>query len=83
DDDASGTAVALECARVMSARKWKHTLVFVAFSGEEQGLLGSAALAKRAKDEGWKVDAVLSNDIVGESRNSDGQKDDRHVRVFS
>ena len=83
DDDSSGTALALECARVMSQRKWKHTLVFVAFSGEEQGLLGSAALAARARKEDWKIDAVLSNDIVGESRNSQGQSDGRHVRVFS
>ncbi len=83
DDDASGTALALECARVMSQKKWKHTLVFVAFSGEEQGLLGSAALAARARKEGWKIDAVLSNDIVGESRNAQGQVDGRHVRLFS
>ena len=83
DDDASGTALALECARVMSQRKWKHTLVFVAFSGEEQGLLGSGALAQRAKDEGWKIDAVLSNDIVGCSKNANGQSDPKHIRLFS
>lgn len=83
DDDASGTALALECARILSQRKWKHTLVFVAFSGEEQGLLGSGALAQRAKDEGWKIDAVLSNDIVGCSKNANGQSDPRHIRLFS
>jgi len=83
NDDASGTALTLELARVMSQRKWNNTLVFVCFSGEEQGLLGSTALAKRAKTEGWKLDAVLSNDIVGSSESTNGQKDKRHVRVFS
>lgn len=83
NDDASGTALALEIARVMASRKWKHTLVFVAFSGEEQGLHGSRALAKRAAAEGWKLDAVLSNDTVGSSSNKAGQRDEGHVRVFS
>jgi hypothetical protein len=83
NDDASGTALALEIARVMASRKWKHTLMFVAFSGEEQGLHGSRALAKRAAAEGWKLDAVLSNDTVGSSSNKAGQKDEGHVRVFS
>lgn len=83
NDDGSGTALALELARVMSTRKWKHTLVFVAFSGEEQGLFGSQALAKRAKDESWKLDAVFSNDMVGNSQLVSGPKDSRHVRLFS
>mgnify|MGYP000545351872 CR=1 FL=1 len=83
NDDASGTALALELARVMSRRKWPQTLVFCGFSGEEQGLNGSRALARRAKAEGWKIEAVLNNDMVGNSQNKLGQKDDRKVRVFS
>lgn len=83
NDDASGTALVLELARVMSTRRWKHTLMFVAFSGEEQGLLGSRALAKRAKDENWKINAVLNNDTVGSSKNNNGESDPAHVRVFS
>ncbi|GIV03254.1 MAG: peptidase M28 [Fimbriimonadales bacterium] len=83
NDDASGTALALELARVMSRRKWKHTLVFVGFTGEEQGLLGATALAQRAKEEGWKIDAVLNNDTVGSSSNKNGQSDPTRVRVFS
>lgn len=83
NDDASGVALTLESARILATRKWNQTLTFVAFSGEEQGLLGSAALAKRAREEGWKIDAVLSNDMVGNSRNLHGQADDREVRVFS
>lgn len=83
NDDASGTALALEAARAMSGKKWKHTLVFVGFTGEEQGLLGSRALAQKAKAENWKIDAVLSNDTVGSSSNKAGQKDEKRVRVFS
>ena len=83
NDDASGTAVALELARIMSQKKWRNTLVFVAFSGEEQGLYGSRALAARAVSEGWKIDAVLSNDMVGNVRSGNGQKNDKQVRVFS
>lgn len=83
NDDASGTAQTLEIARLMSQRKWNNTLVFVCFSGEEQGLLGSAALARRAKAENWKLEAVLSNDIVGNGESLNGQRDKRHVRIFS
>src|SRR5690242_11613002 len=72
DDDLSGVSMAMEVAHAMSQRKWKHTLVFIAFSGEEQGLLGSKALAKRARDENWKIDAVLSSDIIGSSKNLSG-----------
>lgn len=83
NDDGSGTALALELARVMSKHKWKHTLVFCAFSGEEQGLHGARALAKRAKAEGWKIEAVFNNDTVGSSGNLNGQKETTRVRLFS
>ena len=83
NDDLSGTSQAIEVARVMAQRKWKNTLVFVAFSGEEQGLLGSRALAKYAKAQNWKIDAVLSNDIVGNGAALNGQKDKHHVRIYS
>lgn len=83
NDDASGVAATMEVCRLMAAKKWRNTLKFVAFSGEEQGLHGSSALAKRAKDEGWDVIGVLNNDTVGSSGNLLGQKDEGHVRVFS
>lgn len=83
NDDASGVAMAMELARIMSQKKWKNTLVFVAFSGEEQGLYGSKALAERAVKEGWKIDAVLSNDMIGNVRNPVGQRNEKFVRVFS
>ena len=83
NDDGSGTAAALEVARVMAGRARRHPMIFVAFSGEEEGLNGSTALAARAKAEGWTVDAVLSNDMIGNSRNGAGAHDDKNLRVFS
>jgi Peptidase family M28 len=65
NDDASGVAVSLECARALSKMKFPATIVFVAVAGEEQGLVGSAHLAKLARDEGWQLEGVLNNDIVG------------------
>ncbi len=83
-DDASGTAVSMELARVMATRSFPATIVFVAFVGEEQYLNGSTHLAKRAKDENWNIDAMLNNDIVGNTTGMDnGMKDNVHVRVFS
>lgn len=83
NDDGSGTAATLEVAKAMAGRTRRHPMLFVAFSGEEQGLNGSTALAARAKAEGWPIDAVLSNDMIGNSRNGTGAHDDRHLRVFS
>lgn len=83
NDDASGTALVLEAARVLSGRKFAGTIVYAALSGEEQGLLGGKLLADYAAQQGWTVKAVLNNDIVGGSRGSDGYRDDTHVRVLS
>lgn len=60
NDDASGVAISLECARALSKPKFPGTIVFAAVAGEEQGLVGSAHLAKLAKDEGWDLEAVLN-----------------------
>ncbi len=81
NDDASGTSVSLECARVLSKLKFPATIIFLTVPGEEQGLYGSAHFAKMAKTEGWNIEAALNNDIVGGDR-SPGQ-DDSVVRVFS
>jgi len=84
NDDASGVAVSLECARALSKLHLGATVVFVAVAGEEQGLNGSAHLAKLAKSEGWQLEAVLNNDIVGGNTTPGDtlQLKDR-VRVFS
>jgi hypothetical protein len=84
NDDASGVAVSLECARTLSQLKLPASLVFVAVAGEEQGLVGSAHLAQLAKAEGWKLEGVLNNDIVG-GNTTPGDTLQRKdvVRVFS
>lgn len=83
-DDASGTAVTMELARVMSTQKYNATIIFVAVVGEEQGLYGAAHLAKRAKQEGWNVVAMITNDIVGNTYGGETDlKDNTSVRVFS
>lgn len=84
NDDASGTAVSLECARVLSKLKFPSTIVFVAVAGEEQGLNGSRHLARLAKSEGWQLEGVLNNDIVGGDTTPGATGVDKSaVRVFS
>ncbi|WP_259068359.1 M28 family metallopeptidase [Mucilaginibacter sp. X4EP1] len=84
NDDASGTAVSMELARVMAKRSFPATIIFMAVVGEEQGLYGSSNVAKRAKVEKWNVDAMLNNDIVGNTHGMETDlKDNRSVRVFS
>jgi len=83
NDDASGTAAAIEAARVLSRHKFPYTIVYAALSGEEQGLLGGKVLADYAKAQGWEVIANLNNDIIGNSCGSDNVCDAAHVRVFS
>ena len=84
NDDASGVAVSLESARALSKLKLPGTIVFVAVAGEEQGLNGSRHLAKLAKSEGWPLEAVLNDDIVGgDTTPGDTQADKHAVRVFS
>jgi hypothetical protein len=81
NDDASGTAVSLECARVLSKLKFPATIIFLTVAGEEQGLYGSKHFAEMARKEGWAIEAVLNNDIVGGDQSP--QQDPHRVRVFS
>jgi hypothetical protein len=84
NDDASGVAVSLECARALSKLRFPATLVFVAVAGEEQGLYGSHQLAVYAKQHGWQLEGVLNNDIVGGNRTPGDKFQDEHaVRIFS
>jgi len=84
NDDASGTAVSMELARVMATRKFPATIIFMSVVGEEQNLYGSTNVAKRAKSENWNVDAMLNNDIVGNTHGMETDlKDNLNVRVFS
>ncbi len=81
NDDGSGTAVSLECARVLSKYKFPATIIFLTVAGEEQGLYGSAHFAEMAKQQGWDIEAVLNNDIVGGDKSP--RQDHNVVRVFS
>jgi hypothetical protein len=81
NDDASGTAVSLECARVLSKLKFPATIIFLTVAGEEQGLNGSQHFARMAKARGWDIEAVLNNDIVGGDKSA--EQDHSVVRVFS
>lgn len=84
NDDASGVAAVIELARVMSKYEFPATIIFVAFSGEEQGLYGATHLAKKAKEENWNLVAMLNNDMIGNSfSNETFLKDNMQVRVFS
>ena len=83
NDNASGTALTIEAARVLSQGRYPATIVYALLSGEEQGLHGGELLADYAKLHGWTVKAVLNNDIVGGSCGSDGHCGRDHVRVFS
>ncbi|MEO6836895.1 MAG: M28 family metallopeptidase [Ginsengibacter sp.] len=84
NDDGSGTSAVIECARIMSQHSFPATVIFVAVSGEEQGLFGSTFMADKAKKENWDIEGVFNNDIVG-SNNSNGTNiiDNTKVRVFS
>ncbi len=65
EDNGSGTALVMELARVMGQYSFEHTIVFMATTGEEQGLFGANAFAQYAENEGIAIKAVLNNDIVG------------------
>jgi hypothetical protein len=85
DDDGSGTALVLELARVFaeSGIDFDATLVFAAFAGEEQGLVGAKLHAQKAAAEKLPIEAVLNNDIVGNPAGGNGIVDAESVRVFS
>lgn len=85
NDDGSGTALTMEAARVLaqSGIEFDATLVFVAFAGEEQGLVGAHLHAQKAVADKTVIDAVLNNDIIGNSRGGNGIIDSETVRVFS
>ncbi len=83
NDDGSGVALVLEAARILSKDRPRATIVYALLSGEEQGLMGGKLLAETAKARGWTVLAMLNNDIVGNTRGTDGREVTDRVRVFS
>lgn len=84
NDDGSGTVAVMECARVMSKYSFPASVIFVAVSGEEQGLLGANYMAEKAKKENRNIEAVLNNDIMGSNNSSETNiVDNTKIRVFS
>lgn len=83
NDDASGTAVVIELARVMSKRKFDATIVFMTVPGEEQGLLGAAYYAEQAKQKAVDIEGMFTNDIVGGVTSQKNSPNRNRVRVFS
>lgn len=88
NDDASGCAVVLEAARLLSATEFRANLAFLLVPGEEQGLLGAKQFAAAAKASGCVIDGMFTNDIVGgveggSSPGREGVRDDVTIRCYS
>jgi hypothetical protein len=82
-DDGSGTAAVMEMARIMSQYEFEKTIVFVAFAGEEEGLIGSSLYARKAHKESQIIDGVLNNDIIGSEVSGNGRIDNGTLWIFS
>ncbi len=83
NDNASGIAGTLEAARILSQHRFPATIVYAALSGEEQGLFGGKQVAEVAVREGWRIEAVLNNDMIGNIAGINGVVDNSTARVFS
>lgn len=83
NDNASGVAGVLEAARVLSKYRFAKSIVYAALSGEEQGLYGGQYMARVARDEGWIIEAVLNNDMIGNIEGVDGVINNTEFRIFS
>jgi Zn-dependent M28 family amino/carboxypeptidase len=83
NDNASGVAGTLEAARVLSQYKFNGSIVFAALAGEEQGLFGGKILAETAKEEGWRLKAVLNNDMIGNISGINGVINNTTARIFA
>ena len=65
EDNGSGSALVMELARAMSPFSYRNSILFVATTGEEQGLVGANALAQYCVDNSIAIKLVQNNDIVG------------------
>ncbi len=84
NDDGSGSAAVLECARIMSKHSFAATIIFMTVSGEEQGLLGANYMAQKSKVQNLAIEAVLNNDIMGSNNSNETNIiNNTQVRVFS
>ena len=83
NDDGSGIAAILEMARVMSRYQFEATIYFVAFAGEEQGLIGSSLFTQKMKNKGKNIEGVITLDMIGNIEGGNGYIDNKRLRVFS
>lgn len=83
NDNASGMAGVIEAARVLSKHEFAGTIVYAGLAGEEQGLYGGGIVAAHAQENGWRLKAVLNNDMIGNIEGVDGVIDNSSARVFS
>ncbi len=83
NDNASGVAGTLEAARILSKQRFPGSIVYAALAGEEQGLFGGKILAEQAQKDGWRIEAVLNNDMIGNSAGINGVVDNTTARVFA
>jgi Zn-dependent M28 family amino/carboxypeptidase len=83
NDNASGMAGVLEAARVLSQYKFAGSIVYAGLAGEEQGLYGGKIVAAHALEQGWNIDAVLNNDMIGNIAGINGVIDNHSARIFS
>jgi hypothetical protein len=79
DDDGSGTVATIIAASIMSKHTFNATIRFVTFSGEEQGLLGSAAYAAEASTNGDNIIGVLNADMISYAVTAG---DGNHLKIY-
>lgn len=83
NDNASGVAGTLEAARVLSKYSFSGSIVYAALAGEEQGLFGGKIMAETAQKEGWRIKAVLNNDMIGNIEGVNGVINNTTARIFA
>ncbi len=83
NDNASGMSGVLEAARVLSQYRFNGSVIYVGLSGEEQGLFGGQHMARVALEEGWRIEAVLNNDMIGNTDGQNGVSDNTIARIFA
>ena len=83
NDNASGVAGTLEAARILSKYTFNGSIVYAALAGEEQGLFGGRIMANQAKEDGWRIKAVLNNDMIGNIEGVNGIINNSTARIFA
>lgn len=83
NDNASGVAGVLEAARVLTKYQFNGSIVFAALAGEEQGLFGGKIMAEQAQKDGWRIKAVLNNDMIGNIQGINGVINNTTARIFA